>query len=362
MALDAVLDQEVATGLLRNMLQRGRVPHGLLFWGAGGVGKRLMALEFAKALNCPEVPHDACDRCHSCQRIPIGKHPDVRIFAPAKRSRNIPVAVVDEIVGMAALPPREARWRVTILLEADRMNEAAQNHFLKTLEEPPGRSVFILVSEYPRMLLPTIRSRCQMVRFRALGPETVTNLLTRERSVPPAQAAAIAALSQGQMDRALDLVDTDKREEALAIAHGLRAGKNPSALATDFAKNLAAETERLRKQVKAEVDAAAPPDRTREEKEADEAAIDARVSALAQRNLLEYLYLLETWYRDEMVVAATGDTARCFNRDQTDALQQGVSSQADKKVAAIEQARLYAERFINDERVFRSLFFTLAAP
>ena len=363
MALNTILDQPVATGLLRNILVRERVPHGLLFWGPGGVGKRMTALAFAQALNCTEpVNHDACGKCRSCIRIPQGHHPDVQMIEPAKKSRNIPVSVIDQIVTMASLRPHEGRWRVTIFLDADRMHEAAQNHFLKTLEEPPGRSMFILVTEYPRMLLPTIRSRCQMVRFQALKPDTVSSILQRDRGVPAPRAETVARLSQGQMDRAFDLLESDKREIVLALAHKLREGGDPSTLATDFAKAMAGEKDRIAAAVKAEFAEAATPDRTPEEREADEAAQEAKVSALASRNLLDYLYLLETWYRDEMVFGATGEASRCFNADQAEVLAKGVSSDAGRKIAAIEESRLYLERFIQDERVFRSLFFSLAAP
>lgn len=363
MALNTILDQPVATGLLRNVLQRGRVPHGLLFWGPGGVGKRMTATAFAQALNCTDpVDGDACGKCRSCVRIPAGQHPDVIVVEPAKKSRNIPVSVIDEVVSMASLRPHEGQWRVTIFLDAERMHEAAQNHFLKTLEEPPGRSAFILVSEQPRMLLPTIRSRCQLVRFQALAPGTVSGILQGQRGIAAGQADTVARLSQGQMDRAFDLLDSDKRELALALAQKLREGEDPSALATDFAKALAAERDRIAAAVKAEFAEHTHPDRTREEKEADDAAQEAKVSALASRNLLDYLYLLEAWYRDEMVYAATGDASRCFNTDQTDTLAKGVSSDAAKKIAAIEEARLYIERFIQEERVFRGLFFNLAAP
>jgi len=360
MGFGVIKDQPVATRLLGQLIQRGRIPHGLLFWGEGGVGKRTTAIAFAQALNCPNRTSEgaACGACLSCTKVDHGNHPGVRIFAPVKKSRNIDVDTVEAINDMASLRVEEGTWRVVILLDAERMRPPAQNHFLKTLEEPPGRTVFVLVSEFPRMLLPTIRSRCQMVRFQALRPETVHALLRHERDLSGGMAEAIALLAQGRMDRALDLVDSEKREIAISVATRLAEGGNPSALATEFTKALATERDQLAAAVRAE--SPSQEEASREERDQRKEEQDALVDALARRTIFEYLYLLQTWYRDEMVLSATGDANRIFNRDRVQALEAGVSSNPAKKIAAIERARLYLERFIQDARVLRSLFFALA--
>ena len=361
MSFRDIRDQHVPIRLLRNVLGRNRTPNGLLLWGPGGVGKRLTAMEFAKALNCVgrrENPAntDACDGCLSCRKVVSGNHPDVSILTPVKKSRVIDVDSVTSMNEMAALRAFESPWRVFIIQEADRMSISAQNHFLKTLEEPPGNSVFILLTEYPGLLLPTIRSRCQRLRFGALRPETVTELLMNSREVSEVTARAIAAVSQGQMSRALDLVDTDKRDVVLALVRDLAEGKDPVDLAEAFAKQLDARRSRIEAALKAEVD----DEVSREEREEQKKQQMALAEALIRRDIMDFLYLLETWCRDAFVCSVALDGAPILNRDHLDLLQRTPPGDFDRKLAAIEKARVYLERFLNEERVFRDLFFALA--
>jgi len=359
MSFKNIQDQEVPVRLLRNMLRRNRVPNGLLFWGPGGVGKRLTAIEMAKAINCAKGDADACDACLSCRKVKSGNHPDVSVVMPVKKSRIIDVDTIQSVNDLAALRPFESRWRVFVFQEADRMGIAAQNHFLKTLEEPPGNSLFILVTEHPGLLLPTIRSRCQRVRFGILRPETVTELLLRERDLPREVANSIAALAQGQMVRALDLIDSGKREAVLEITKRLAEGEDPMAVAEDFAKNFEARRNQIEATIKADVDPVAA-EASREDREEIRTQQMALAEALIRRDIMEYLYLLETWYRDELVYRTTGDAQKVLNRDQVDRLRAAKDADCDQKFAAIEKARVYLERFLKEDRVFRDLFFVLS--
>lgn len=361
MSFRDVKDQEAPVRLLENMLRRNRIPNGLLFWGPSGVGKRLTAMQMAKAVNCGQGDADACDACLSCRKVASGNHPDVKVVAPVRKSRVIDVETVEGVNEFAALRAFESKWRVFVMLDAERMNLAAQNHFLKTLEEPPGDSLFILVSEFPRMLLPTIRSRCQQVRFGALRPQTVVDLLERERDLPPDLAESIAGLSQGQMSRALDLVDSEKREVVLDMARRLAEGEDPLALAEAFAQHLAGNREQIAAAVKASLDETTMAEASREDKERIKSEEMAQVDAEYRRDMMEYLYLLETWYRDVMVYRLVGDVSQILNRDQVERLEAAPSARLEDKIAAIEKARTYLERFIKEERVFRDLFFALAS-
>lgn len=361
MSLAAVRDQDVAVRLLRNMLKRNRIPNGLLFWGPGGVGKRMAAVEFAKAVSCENAEFDACDKCLSCRKIEKGNHPDVAFITPVKRSRIINREAVEAINEMASLRPFESKWRVFVIQEAERMGIPAQNKFLKTLEEPPGNSIFILITENPDQLLPTIRSRCQRVRFGTLRPETVKDLLLEVRDLPEDLAESIAAVSQGQMSRALDLVDSDKRAIVLDIIEKLEGGADPLALASDFAGVLDNMRAQIRDAVQAEFEGVEQ-EVGREEREEIRKQQMALAEALIRRDIMEYLYLFETWCRDQEVFALTGDAARVLNRDQIPRLEKTPESGAelDRKLAAIERARVYLERFLKEDRVFRDLFFVLA--
>ncbi len=360
MSFAVIRDQEVAVRLLRNLLERGRIPNGMLFWGPGGVGKQKTALELAKAMLCETRGSDACDICLPCRKVAHGNHPDLKIVSPKDKTRLIKKEDVDEINELASLRPYESQWRIFIIQDVDRMNIRAQNHFLKTLEEPPGRSLFILVSEFPRMLLPTIRSRCQLVRFRALRRETVAELLVGMRDLSADVAASIAGISEGRISRALDLVDSEKRNVVLALAHRLAAGEDPVLVAEEFTQFLESQRKQIEASAKADVGYDEANELTRDELERTKDERLAQLNALVRRDIVEYLYLLATWYRDQWVYAETGDRTRVWNVDAIDRLASKPPTQVDAKLKAIEKCRYYLDRFIPEERVFRDLFLTLA--
>ncbi len=360
MSFASIRDQEVPIRLLRNAIDQRRVPNGMLFWGPEGVGKRLTAIEFAKALNC-EAPSDgACGQCLACRKIAHGNHPDLHIAAPVKKSRIIDVDAINDIVEMASLRPYESQWRIFLIVEADRMRPPAQNHLLKTLEEPVGQSVFVLLTEFPQMLLPTIRSRCQRVRFGALRPSTVVEFLLRDRELTPAQAEAIAALSQGQMSRAFDLVDSDKRTVVMDVVQRLAQGEDPLAVAEEFAAYIAARRAQIEAALKAGQDPAEAKELGKEDRERIKEEQSALADALGRRDIMEHLYLIGTWYRDILVYSAAGDVSHVLNRDHQALLTTTGIDRAAACIAAVEKTRVYLERFLNEERVFRDLFFALA--
>lgn len=361
MSFAGIRDQETAVRFVRNILSADRIPNGLLFYGPGGVGKRLTALELAKAVNCRERSGDACDTCLPCRKVMSGNHPDIRQVSPSEKTRLIKKAEIDEINELAALRPFESQWRIFIIKDADRMNPPAQNHFLKTLEEPPGQSLFILLSEFPRVLLPTIRSRCQQVRFRALRRKTVKDLLERERDLPPDLAESIAGIAEGQMSRALDLVDSEKRTVVLDLTARLADGDDPVLMAEEFAGFLNDQRKQIEATLKADMAYDNADELSRADMERAKEERLAQLTAMVKRDMLDYLYLLETWYRDEMVYATTRDRERVWNRDHLDRLESTPAGNAVEKLRAIETARVYLDRFINEERVFRDLFMTLAA-
>lgn len=361
MSFAEIRDQAVPVRLLRNILRRGRVPHGLLLHGPEGVGKRLTAETFVKALYCEQGDGDACGACLACRKILSGNHPDLQHLHPKKRARIINTETIEELNALAALRPREGQWRTFIFHEAERMNATAQNKFLKTLEEPPGKSVFLLLSEHPRWLLPTIRSRCQSLRFGALSPETVANLLQTQRGIDESTALTLAAVSQGQMSRALAYLDTGTRAATLEFALRLQRGEDPLSLSEDFSAYLAERRTELERTLKAEAKEVDRKEMSADEVEAMKEALEAAVAERVQAALMEYLYLLQTWYRDAWVYQATGDPQRLLNRDQATHLSQAPKSDYGAKLRAIEKARVYLERFIKEDRVFRDLFFALAA-
>lgn len=347
--------------LLRQTLARGRFPNGMLFWGPAGVGKNTTAIEFAKVLNCERHDGEACGVCLACRKIDAGNHPDVKIVAPTGKTREIKVEAVDMMNELSAYRPFEGAWRMFLVQDADRIRVEAQNHFLKTLEEPPSATMFVLLSEFPRRLLPTIRSRCQQVRFGALGLDTVRELLLAQRDLPEPVAAAIAAISQGQMSRALDFVDTGKREVVIDVVKRLAEGEDPLALSMVFSRHIATQIDAIKATLKEE-GADEPQDGTPEDREESKKEQLATAEGLVRRDLMEYLYLFEAWYRDAMVLETTGDASRVLNRDHLEDLAKPIGGDHAVRLAAIETAWVYINRNLIKDRIFRDLFFALSPP
>jgi DNA polymerase-3 subunit delta' len=168
-------------GLLARSVGRDALPPSLIFSGPAGSGTRDMALALAQALNCLSpvafdavgpAARDACGTCAACARIGRGVYPDVLVVAPGDNG-SIRIDQVRDVIDRAAFRPFEGRRRVVIIDEADMMAAPAQSALLKTLEEPPSSSVFVLVTSRPDMLLPTVQSRCPRLRFQAVGNDAV---------------------------------------------------------------------------------------------------------------------------------------------------------------------------------------------
>jgi DNA polymerase-3 subunit delta' len=194
------------------VVRRGRLAHAYLFVGPEGVGKKLFAVALAKALLC-EAPGAAeriagCDRCPACLQVEAGTHPDYQLTGLPADKHEFPVALMQELTRNLARKPARGRHRVAILDDADHLNEEAANAFLKTLEEPPPRSLLILLGTSADRQLPTILSRCQVIRFAPLPVEVVADELVREGIVEqPAEARRLARLSGGSLGEARALAD-----------------------------------------------------------------------------------------------------------------------------------------------------------
>ncbi len=197
-----LIGQERAVRLLQRGLATGRTPHAYLFTGPEGIGKRAAAHALAQAVNCQrgDAVDDGCGACQSCRKIARGLHPDVQVIEPA--GATLKIEQVRALEADAALGPYEAKRKVFILDGAEKMTEQAANALLKTLEEPPGRTVIVLLTTTPSALPPTIVSRCQTVTFSAISPETLEAFVVG-RGVDRTRARLIVSWSGGSIGRAL---------------------------------------------------------------------------------------------------------------------------------------------------------------
>jgi DNA polymerase-3 subunit delta' len=215
--------QESAIRILRRALGSGKVPHAYIFSGPPGVGKGLAASIMAAALNCPSGGDDACGSCPSCGKIGRAVHPDVLRLSLPEGRKAIPVEAVRALGSRLMVRAHEGRAKVAIIDPADMMTEPAANALLKTLEEPGAGRFLILVTARLSSLLPTVRSRCQVVRFHPLPEETIAQLLSR-RGVPPESAATAAAFSEGSMDRAEAFLGESIEEQVGSLLAFLESG------------------------------------------------------------------------------------------------------------------------------------------
>lgn len=190
--------------VLRRSLRNGKTAHSYLFEGVSGCGRKRSALALIQALFCTALPDDACGACPSCRKIAGGNHPDIHMIVPLPDKRDISVDQLRELQHDLALRPYEAPRKACIIDPAERMSVGAANSLLKTLEEPPGNALIILLTENAGMLLSTVRSRCQLIRFAPLSPEHLQTLLERGGMAPDA-AALIAPMSGGSLQKAMEL-------------------------------------------------------------------------------------------------------------------------------------------------------------
>ena len=193
-----LVGQKRAQKILKEAIKQDRVSHAYLFIGAEGTGKRSLALAFAAALNCSDS-EPPCGTCRSCRRILAGNHPDLTILEPEGKSFKI--GQIRHLQQLISLKPYEGGWKIFIIDGAETFTEQAANSLLKTLEEPPVRSVLILLAN-TALLLPTITSRCIMVHLQPLSDHLVRQILEEKGY---SEAERIAAIAGGSLGKAFQI-------------------------------------------------------------------------------------------------------------------------------------------------------------
>ena len=278
---DAVLQH------IRSAVRAGRVSHAYLIEGAEGSGKKTLANQFAMALLCRDPQEgQPCGKCDSCRVFLSGNHPDMHYLRPGEKG-TLPVQYVrEQLVQDIEILPYQSGRKVYIVEQAQTMNVQAQNALLKTIEEPPEYGVVILLAESIQSFLPTVRSRCVLLRLLRLPEELVTRILTEQYQVTPELAASCAACCQGAVGQALKL-----------------------ACSPEFAALRSQWMDRLARLA-----------------EADTLEVLSWSEALEndKEHIQEVLRMMLAWFRDLLLVMETGETSRCICQDQRSALEKAV--------------------------------------
>lgn len=320
MTFEQILGHEQQKDLLRRALKSDRIANTYLFTGPDGIGKQLVALALARAIFCPE---QGCGDCAACRKVDHGNHPDLHRLAADGASIKIEqVRLLQKELAYRAL---EGPRKICLIEEADKLNQSSGNALLKTLEEPPGNAIFILITARPQRVLQTIRSRCQQLPFSRLPAAELETALRTRLELNDEQSHILAALSEGSFKKALgkdrDLY-LDERRELIQSLVALSAGSILPIFA--LAEKLAADKERLP----------------------------------------EILEIFQAFYRDALLRRHDG-SAPLINIDLRDKIEQLAMNQDSlallDKLTAIGETRRRLERNVNRQLAMETLLLRLAA-
>ncbi len=313
--------QAQAIKILQREIATSSISGAYLFTGPAGVGKTLTALTFAKALNCKKEKMDSCDECSSCQKIEHRNHPDVRIIAPENDS--IKIEQIRNLKRESSYKLYEGRKKVWIIEQADKFGLAAANSILKILEEPPPQTVLILISQIKEGLLPTILSRCEVIRFFPLPLQEIEKIIAQQLPQGSNKIHILAKLARGRVEEALHLI---KEENTLKIREEL--------------------LNALRRNMNLE----------------EMFKLTAQWANYKGKELQRFLDMILFWFRD-ILILGQGGKEWLINYDKVEELareKDKYSTEEIKRIMeTIEKARYYLKSNVSQKLVLESLWLNL---
>ena len=310
---------------ISSAVENNRVSHAYILNGERGSGKKMLANLFAMTLLCETGDNEPCGKCHSCKQAESGNHPDI-IRVTHEKPNSISVDDIRTRVNNTVdIKPYQGPYKVYIIPQADMMTPQAQNAILKTIEEPPSYAVFLLLTENAETLLPTINSRCVMLKLRNIKDTLIKKYLMENLEIPDYKADMCTAFAQGNMGRAIMLANSDHfneiREEAVQLLKHIS------------------------------------------EMELNEIVAAVKNISVYKLEITDYLDIIMIWYRDVLLYKATKEIDKVVFKDQL----QSIKEQARKSsyegieliLESLEKAKARLKANVNFDLVMELLFLTI---
>ncbi len=229
-----IIGHEKAIETLKRQIEKGSISHSYIFEGEDGLGKRKVALAFAKTLLCKNQGIEPCNQCTSCMKFESLNHPDFFLIEP--ENGLIKKGEVENLIKNVATAPFESTRKVFIIDNAHMMNTEGMNAILKTLEEPPEYINIILITSSTNKILPTILSRCQNIKFYPVEAKKITDLLVNSYGKLKTEAEFLAEFTKGSVGKSIELATSDdffaKREEIINLIDILLKGDKTKAISS----------------------------------------------------------------------------------------------------------------------------------
>lgn len=310
---------------ISSAVENNRVSHAYILNGERGSGKKMLANLFAMTLLCETGDNEPCGKCHSCKQAESGNHPDI-IRVTHEKPNSISVDDLrTQVNNTVDIKPYQGPYKVYIIPQADMMTPQAQNAILKTIEEPPSYAVFLLLTENAETLLPTINSRCVMLKLRNIKDTLIKKYLMENLEIPDYKADMCTAFAQGNMGRAIMLANSDHfneiREEAVQLLKHIS------------------------------------------EMELNEIVAAVKNISVYKLEITDYLDIIMIWYRDVLLYKATKEIDKVVFKDQL----QSIKEQARKSsyegieliLESLEKAKARLKANVNFDLVMELLFLTI---
>ena len=310
---------------IRSAVEKDQVSHAYILNGERGAGKKLLANLFATTLLCEKGGPDPCNNCHSCRQAESGNHPDI-IRVTHEKPNSISVDDIREQVNNTIMiKPYQGPYKVYIIDHADMMTPQAQNALLKTIEEPPQYAVILLLVENAEILLPTINSRCVMLRLRYIKDVLIKKYLMEKLKVPDYKADLCTAFAQGNMGHAIMLANSEHfneiREEAVQMLRNIH------------------------------------------EMELSEIIETVNRITVYKVEISDYLDIIMVWYRDVLLYKATRDIETVVFKDQINYIKEQAKNSSYEGIQLIlssfERAKSRLKANVNFELTMELLFLTI---